>query len=88
MNDCRKSDKPIVPGKFSNKLDNVVAERMEGRGMPKENKRQQNMLRTQRRESVLSELHLIHQRESWCYDLREEPYVVITHVRIYAGDVG
>ena len=54
MNDCRKSDKPIVPGKFSNKLDNVVAERMEGRGMPKENKRQQNMLRTQRRESVLS----------------------------------
>jgi len=40
----------------------VGAERMEERGMPKENKKQQNMLRTQRRESVLSKLQLIHQR--------------------------
>ena len=35
---------------------------MEGRGLPKENKKQQNMLRTQRREGVLNELLLIHQK--------------------------
>jgi group II intron reverse transcriptase/maturase len=40
----------------------VGAERVEGRGLPKENKQQQNMLRTQRREGVLSELQLIHQK--------------------------
>lgn len=62
MNDCRKSDIPVVPEKSSNKPDNVGTERMEERGMPKENKKQQNMLRTQRRESVLSKLQLIHQR--------------------------
>ena len=62
MNDWRKSDKSVVPKKFSNNLDNVGAERMEGRGLPKENKKQQNMLRTQGRESVLNELLLIHHR--------------------------
>ena len=62
MNDCRKSDKLVVPEKSSNKPDNVGAERMEGRGLPKENKKQQNMLRTQRRESVLNKLQLIHQK--------------------------
>ena len=62
MNDCRKSDKLVVPKKSSNKPDNVGAEKMEGRGLPKENKKQQNMLRTQRRESVLNELQLIHQK--------------------------
>lgn len=62
MNTCRKSDRPIVPEKPSNKPDNVGAEKVEGRGMPKENKRQQNMLRTQRRDSVQSKLQLIHQR--------------------------
>jgi RNA-directed DNA polymerase len=62
MNGCRKSDKVVVPGKLSNKPDNVGAERVEGRTLPKENKKQQNMLRTQRREGVLNELLLIHQR--------------------------
>ncbi len=62
MNDYRKSDKPVVPEKFSNKLDNTGAERMEGRGLPKENRKQQNKLRTQSREGVLNELLLIHQR--------------------------
>ncbi len=62
MNGCRQSDRPVVPEKSSNKPDNVGAEKMEGRGMPKENKRQQNILRTQRRESVLSKLQLIHQK--------------------------
>ena len=62
MNSCRKSDRLVVPEKSSNKPDNVGAEGMEGRGLPEENKKQQNMLRTQRRESVLSKLQLIHQR--------------------------
>ena len=61
-NDCRKSDRVVVPRKSSNKPDNVGAERMEGRSLPEENKKQQNMLRTQRRESVRSELQLIHQK--------------------------
>ena len=86
MNDCRKSDRPVVPEKSSNKPDKGE-EKMEGRGMPKENKGQQNTLRTQRREGVLSALQLIHQRANWCYYLREEPYAVIPHVRICAGGV-
>lgn len=61
-NGCRKSDRLVVPKKSSNKPDNVGAEKMEGRGLPEENKKQQNMLRTLRRESVLSKLQLIHQR--------------------------
>ncbi len=62
MKGCRKSDKSVVPGKSSNKPDKVGAEKMEGRVLPEENKQQQNMLRTLRRESVLSKLQLIHQR--------------------------
>lgn len=62
MNDCRKSDRLVVPEKSSNKPDNVGAEKMEGRRLPKENKKQQNMHRTQSRESVLSKLQLIHQK--------------------------
>lgn len=60
--DRRKSDKSVVPKKFSNKPDKVGAERMEERDLPKENKKQQNTLRTQGREGVLNELQLIHQR--------------------------
>ena len=59
-NDCRKSDRLVVPKKFSNKPDTVGAERMEGRRLPEGNKVQQNTLRTQSRESVLSKLQLIH----------------------------
>lgn len=62
MNGCRKSDKFVVPKKSSNKPEKMEAERMEGRSLPKENKRQQNMLRTQRREGVLNELMLIHRK--------------------------
>lgn len=62
MNECRKSDRLVVPKKSSNKPDNTGAEKMEGRGLPKENKKQQNMLRTLCREGVLSKLQLIHQR--------------------------
>ncbi len=62
MNGCRKSDKSVVPRKSLNKPNNIGAERMEGRDLPKENRQQQNMLRTQRREGVLNELLLIHQK--------------------------
>lgn len=58
----RKSDTSVVPEKFSNKPVNVGAERMEERDVPKENRKQQNMLRTQCRESVHSKLQLIHQK--------------------------
>ena len=61
-NDCRKSDTVVVPEKSSNKPVKEGAEKMEGRSVPKENKRQQNILRTQCREGVLSELQLIHQK--------------------------
>ena len=73
MNDCRKSDIPVVPEKSSNKLDNVGTERMEEGGVPKENKRQQNTLRTQCRESVHSKLQLIHQRAKADYEGRLRP---------------
>ena len=62
MNSCRKSDIFVVPEKSSNKPSKKGAEEMEERNMPKENMRQQNMLRTQRRESVQSKLNLIHQK--------------------------
>lgn len=61
MNDCRKSDIFVVPEKSSNKPCKKGAEKMEERDMPKENRRQQNMLRTQCRESVQNEQNLIHQ---------------------------
>ncbi len=62
MNDCRESDRLVVPGKSSNKPDTVGAEKMEGRGLPEGNKGQQNTLRTQGLESVLNKLQLIHQK--------------------------
>jgi hypothetical protein len=62
MNGYRKSDIFVVPEKSSNKPVIKGAEKMEGRDVPKENRRRQNMLRTQRRESVLNELLLIHQK--------------------------
>ena len=58
----RKSDKLVVPEKSPNKPNQMGAEGMEGRGLPKENKKQRNMFRTQRREDVLKKLHLIHQK--------------------------
>jgi RNA-directed DNA polymerase len=62
MNRRRKSDKFVVSKRPSNKTNNMVAERVERRDLPKENKQQQNMLRTQCRESVLNELLLIHRK--------------------------
>ena len=59
---CRKSDKLVVPGKSPNNLRQRGAEGMEGRGLPEENRKQRNTLRTQRRAGVPIELHLIHQK--------------------------
>ena len=62
MNGYRKSDKSVVPEKSSNKPDKGGAEKMEGRGLPEGNKRQQNMLWTQRQESMRKQLQIIHQK--------------------------
>jgi hypothetical protein len=56
MNEHRKSDKPIVPEKSSNKVGTSAAEGAEGRGLAKGNLRQQNAFRTQRREDAHSAL--------------------------------
>jgi group II intron reverse transcriptase/maturase len=49
-----KSDRPIVPAKLSNKAGQPAAEAVEGRGLTKENADQRNTLRTQSRESCVS----------------------------------
>ena len=78
MQNCRKSDKLVVSEKSSNKLNQRGAEGMEGRGLPKENKKQQNTLRTQCRESVHNKLHLIHQKqERICHKYPNERFGVI-----------
>jgi RNA-directed DNA polymerase len=61
MNEHGKSDRSVVPGKQPNKNDAAapLAEDVEGRDLTKGNAPQQNTLRTQRRESVQSELEAI-----------------------------
>jgi RNA-directed DNA polymerase len=61
-NGCRKSDKFVVPKKSSNNPNKIGAEKMEGRNLPKENKKQLNILRTQCRVGMLRKLQLIHQK--------------------------
>jgi RNA-directed DNA polymerase len=56
MNEHRKSDKPILPEKSSNKVGTSAAEGAEGRGLAKGNLQQQNAFRTQRREDAHSAL--------------------------------
>ena len=60
MNEHGKSDSPIVPGKLSNKAD-VATDAMEGRGVAKGNRSEQNRLRTQGRAGVQSALGRIRQ---------------------------
>jgi len=64
MNDHRKSDRPIVPGKSPNKAGAPAAEGMEGRGLAKGNSREQNAPRTQRRTSAHSALERVRQAAS------------------------
>jgi RNA-directed DNA polymerase len=47
-----KSDSPIVPGKSQNKAEEPATDAMEGRGLAKENPREQNAPRTQSRSST------------------------------------
>lgn len=63
MYGCGKSDSPIVPKKTANKGADVSvpAEELEGRGLAKGKTREQNRLRTQRRERLESELARIRQ---------------------------
>jgi hypothetical protein len=77
MNRRRKSDKFVVSKRPSNKTNNMVAERAERRDLPKENKQQQNMLRTQSRESVLNELLLIHRKAKMDHKYPAERFGVI-----------
>jgi hypothetical protein len=49
MNEHGKSDRPIVPEKSPNKARPMAAEGVEGRGLAKGNRHQQNALRTQSR---------------------------------------
>jgi RNA-directed DNA polymerase len=61
MNEHGKSDRSVVPAKQPNKDDAAapLAEDVEGRDLTKGNSPQQNTLRTQRRDSVQSELEAI-----------------------------
>jgi hypothetical protein len=49
-----KSDRPVLPAKPPNKAGQPAAEVVEGRGLTKENASQQNTLRTQSRQSCVS----------------------------------
>jgi len=60
MNEHGKSDNPTVPGKLPNKAD-MAAEAVEGRGLAKGNRSEQNRLRTQGRAGVQSALGRIRQ---------------------------
>jgi group II intron reverse transcriptase/maturase len=61
MNDHRKSDRSVVPGKSPNKAGRPAAEGMEGRDLAKGNLREQNAPRTQRRTSAPSALERVRQ---------------------------
>ncbi len=65
MNECGKSDKPIVPEKPANNGNAQAvaspAERVEGRGLAKGNSIRQTRFRTQSREDLQSALDRIRQ---------------------------
>ncbi len=61
MNGQGKSDRPAVPGKSLNNAGRPVAEGMEGRGLAKGNRPQQNASRTPSRSGALSALERVRQ---------------------------
>src|SRR6266852_5424148 len=61
MNGRGKSDRPVVPEKFPNKIGQPVAEGMEGRGLAKGNLPQQNASRTPSRSNAPSALERVRQ---------------------------
>src|ERR1039458_3135772 len=70
MNERGKSDRPVVPVKFSNKAGQPAAEGMEGRGLTKGNPQQQNASRTQSRSNAPSALKRICQAASKNKEMR------------------
>ena len=64
MDDRRKSDRPGVPGKSPNKAGRPAAEGMEGRGLAKGNRPEQNTSRTLSRSDVRSALERVRQAAS------------------------
>jgi hypothetical protein len=91
----RKSDRPIVPKKPSNKVDAgaSAAERVEGRGLAKGNPQEQNSSRAQHRNELTHALERIRKavkRETslWRHYLRQEPGAVIPPAGICAGGAG
>jgi len=71
MNENRKSDSPVLPKKLLNKTKEMVAERVEGRGLAKRNSAKRNTDRTQCREHVNRALERVRQTAK---KKREDPY--------------
>jgi group II intron reverse transcriptase/maturase len=82
MNERGKSDRPVVPVKFSNKAVQTAAEGMEGRGLTKGNPQQQNASRTQSRNNAPSALERIRQAASKDKEMR---FTALFH-HIYAPE--
>ena len=80
MNERGKSNRPVLPMKFSNKAGPPVAERMEGRGLTKGNPQQQNASRTPSRIDVPSALERIRQAASKDKEMR---FTALSH-HLYA----
>jgi group II intron reverse transcriptase/maturase len=70
MDERGKSDRPVVPVKFSNNIGQPMAEGMEGRGLTKGNLQQQNASRTQSRIDAPSALERIRQAASKDKEMR------------------
>jgi RNA-directed DNA polymerase len=82
MNERGKSDRPVVPEKFSNNIGQPMAEGMEGRGLTKGNPQQQNASRTQSRSNAPSALERIRQAASKNKEMR---FTALFH-HIYAPE--
>ncbi len=70
MNERGKSDRPVVPAKFSNKAGQPAAEGMEGSGLTKGNLPQQNASRTPSRGNAPSALERVRQAASKDKEMR------------------
>ena len=82
MNERGKSDRPVVPVKFSNNIGQPMAEGMEGRGLTKGNPQQQNASRTLCRSNAPSALERVRQAASKDKEMR---FTALFH-HIYAPE--
>jgi RNA-directed DNA polymerase len=73
-----KSDRPVVPAKFSNKAEPSAAEGTEGRGLAKGNLPQQNASRTPRREDASSALERV--RQAAAKDKKQRFTALLHHI--------